>query len=412
MPGALVFYHYYYPDDVVSAVHLSELCEELVRRGWKVTVRPCNQSCRNSEEDYPLRERWKGVLIRRIWRPAFNQASGLGRIANAAWMMCCWSWSVLHESPDFVIVGTDPIFSVILALVWKTFRPRTRVAHWCFDLYPELAIADGVFRENSLFLKLLKPLLRRAYRSCDLLADIGCCMRKSIDRYQPRGAQVTLTPWALHEPIDALPHDAFERRELFGDASLALLYSGSFGRAHASDLVLQLMRQLEPAGAHLAFSIRGNRAEALRKEAQFLSNVSFVPFAPHKALQTRLSAADIHVVTLRDNWTGNVVPSKFFGALAAGRPVLYSGSPHSSIAVWIREYQVGWVLTKDTLDSVASEMLDLCRTRGRVSEYFSHCHAVYRDHFSRSIVADEWNRQLRNLLIETRAGALQLPAST
>ena len=407
MPSALVFYHYYHPDDVVSAIHLSELCEELFQRGWKVTARPCNRSCRRDGEYYPLRERWRGVRIRRIWRPAFPQSSTLGRLANAAWMIARWSMIALKEAPDFIIIGTDPILSVTLARTWKLLRPRTHVAHWCFDLYPEAAISDGILRENSLFVRMIRPVLRSSYQCCDLIADLGSCMRKRLQRYKSTAAQVTLTPWALQEPDSELPVDREERKRIFGDARLALLYSGNFGRAHSTNLVLELARRLEPHGAHLAFSIRGNRAEALKEEARGLPNVSFVPFAPYTDLEKRLSAADIHVACLHEGWTGTVVPSKFFGALAAGRPVLFAGSPESCIAKWIRQYEVGWVLTEDTLETIEEQLLQYCQNPGGLARLFAHCHAVYQQHFSKEIVADEWDRELREVLGEVPAEAVE-----
>lgn len=411
MPSALVFYHYFHPDDVVSAVHLSQLCEELVRRGWNVTARPCNRSCRNGAEDYPLRDRWKGVRIKRIWRPAFSQSSTLGRLANAGWMIARWSLA-LRYPPDFIIVGTDPILSVTLAKIWKTVRPNTRVAHWCFDLYPEAAIADGILRDDSVLVKLLRAALRKAYQSCDLVADLGCCMRNRLERYQSSARQVTLTPWALHEPDSALPIDENERGKIFGDASLALLYSGNFGRAHSAGLILELARRLEPHGAHLAFSIRGNRAAELSGEARGRSNVSFVPFAAHADLEARLSAADIHVVSLHESWTGSVVPSKFFGALAAGRPVLFAGSPESAIAKWIMHYNVGWVLTEASFESVAGELAECSRNRGRLARLSEHCHEVYQRYFSKTTVADEWDRELRALLGEDPIQAVEHAASS
>jgi hypothetical protein len=35
-------------------------------------------------------------------------------------------------------------------------------------------------------------------------------------------------------------------------------------------------------------------------------------------LAARLSAADVHNISLREDWTATVIPSKFFGALAIG----------------------------------------------------------------------------------------------
>jgi colanic acid biosynthesis glycosyl transferase WcaI len=117
VPTALVFYHYLYPDDVVSAVRVSELCEELVFRGWAVTAMPSNRCCREERLSYPESDLWRGVKIRRIWRPPLSQASALGRFLYAIWMAGRWSTTAFHNSPDVVIVGTDPILSVTVAIV-------------------------------------------------------------------------------------------------------------------------------------------------------------------------------------------------------------------------------------------------------------------------------------------------------
>jgi hypothetical protein len=45
--------------------------------------------------------------------------------------------------PDVLVVGTDPILSVLVALGVKKCWPQVRVVHWCFDLHPEGAIAEG-----------------------------------------------------------------------------------------------------------------------------------------------------------------------------------------------------------------------------------------------------------------------------
>jgi glycosyltransferase involved in cell wall biosynthesis len=397
-PKALVFYHYLHPDDVVSSVLFSELCAELVRRGWDVEARPGNRSWREEARHLVSKEQWCGVDIRRVWRPAFSQTKTLGRFSNAIWMIFRWSLAALTERPDFIIVGTDPILSVTVAGVWRVLRPRTRIAHWCFDLYPEAAVADGILRPGGWFTTLLKPILAHAYRSCDLLGDIGPCMSQRIRARGSKGRQVTLTPWALAEPALPLPINKPERVKIFANSPLALIYSGSFGRAHSSALILQLARRLDPYGARVAFSVRGNRADLLRREAAAVPNITFVPFTAQENLEVRLSAADIHVVSLREEWTGTVVPSKFFAALAVGRPVLFTGSQESSIAHWIREHKVGWVLTESTMDVTTNELLRYCRDPHRLPQLFEHCHAVYQRHFSKRSVVDLWDAELRDLL--------------
>lgn len=399
MPKALILSHYFYPDDLVSAIHMAGLAEGLVKRGWEVTAMPCNRGRHDESRTYSCTEEWKGVRIRRIWRPNLRQNSSAGRVLNAGWMILRWSLAALsRNSPDVVIISTDPPLSILVARFWKLVRRRTRVVHWCFDLYPEAAIADGVIKERSMAHRLIQWLVGPAYRSCDLIVDIGSCMRARLASYGEATKAATLTPWALAEPDGPLQTDHEEREHLFGDAALALMYSGNFGRAHSYEEILELARVLRGHNARLAFSVRGNREQELREAVHENDvNVSFCSFASSDRLERRLSAADIHVVSLRSDWTGMVVPSKFFGAIAAGRPVLFAGSLESAVAKWIESYRVGWVLTPENVKQVAGELTAYMIESGECSRMRRHCYDVYHTYFSKDRVLDSFDGELREL---------------
>src|SRR5262249_23919267 len=150
-----------------------------------------------------------------------------------------------------------------------------------------------------------------------------------------------LVPWAIAEPEAVQAPDPAVRKQLFGDARLAVLYAGNFGRAHSYEEFLELARALRGSQGHFCFAVRGNRALELRQAVgPDDTNISFADFAAESELNLRLAAADIHLASLRPGWTGVVVPSKFFGSLAAGRPVIFAGEPRSAIARWIRQYNV------------------------------------------------------------------------
>lgn len=402
-PKVTVLYHYFYPDDVVSARHFGDFCKGLVARGWQVEAMPCNRGCRDESQTYPRRETWCGIAIRRVWRPRLRQASTAGRLLNAAWMIFAWSLVLVFRRrknlPDVLVVGTDPVLSVLVAWFVKRLRPSVQVAHWCYDLYPEAPIAEGMFRDNSFSVRLVKRLTGAAYRSCALLADLGRCMRRLLERYHTPARQVTLVPWALSEPAAVVAADPATRQELFGEAALGLLYSGNFGRAHSYEEFLELARSLRGEAIHFCFGVRGNQAAELREAVQPEdSNVSFAGFAPESALEKRLGAADIHLVSLRPGWTGVVVPSKFFGSLAAGRPVLFAGSRDAAIAHWVREHGVGWVLDQETLPQVAEELRRLTNDPRELHVLRQRCHDVYQAHFSLEKTLDQWDRELRALL--------------
>jgi glycosyltransferase involved in cell wall biosynthesis len=401
-PKVAVLYHYFYPDDVVSARHLTHFCLDLKERGWQVEALPCNRGCRDESITHPLQESWEGLTIQRVWRPRFRQASTLGRLGNAAWMVAAWCTLAFRPKatvPDVIVIGTDPVFSVVAALVIRVVRPRIQLAHWAFDLHPECSIAEGKIAENSWLARIVRGVMRRAYHSCDLVADLGACMRRQLDHYGHRSKKVTLVPWALVEPdVIELPDQAV-RTELFGDATLGLLYSGNFGRAHSYAEIIELARRLRGAGVAFCFGIRGNCADEVRTAVQpDDSNVRLAGFAPEEHLSRRLAAADIHLVSLRPEWAGLVVPSKFFGALAAGRPILFAGPRDAGIAQWIEEHRVGWVLDQGSLDQVAAELRQLASEPQRLKQLQEHCLHVYQSKFSRRHVMDLWHSELTALL--------------
>jgi glycosyltransferase involved in cell wall biosynthesis len=162
-----------------------------------------------------------------------------------------------------------------------------------------------------------------------------------------------------------------------------------------------------PSEARFVFSARGNRlGELIDAITTGPPNVKLAEFATLEALGKRLAAADIHIVTLRSEWTGAVVPSKFFGAIAAGRPVLFIGSGSSGIASWIREFGVGWVLDtacasqatyKTEVGRIVGELKELAENKTLLRKMFSHCHGVYQANFSSQRVLDQWHRELKAL---------------
>jgi glycosyltransferase involved in cell wall biosynthesis len=233
-----------------------------------------------------------------------------------------------------------------------------------------------------------------AYKSCDVVVDLGPCMRRRLERYGGSPLRETLTPWALVEPDRPPAPAASMRREMFGDAKLGLVYAGSMSRSHDFDTLLALARACRARAGDeigICFACTGTSLPALKSAVRAEdTNIRFAPFGDEAMLESRLAAADIHLGSLRPEFTGIVVPSKFFAALAVGRPFIFAGSREASIAQWIREYDVGWVLEPGRADEVASQLAQLrddpatLRARGHAAM------AAYRRSFSKRLINDRW----------------------
>ena len=402
-PRISILYHFMYPDDVVSAHHLDGLAVDLVSKGWDVEALPCNRGCRDERSSYPANGFHNGVRYSRIWRPPFKQATSVGRLANSLWMILAWMKLALRRKetrPDIVLIGTDPVFAVAAAIPIKLIAPKVRVAHWCFDLHPEAAIASEIISSSNPITRAVRKVMHASYLRCDVIADIGPCMRALLNRYPHNAREVQLTPWAMIEPTHRVKPNTKVRQELFGQAKLAILYSGNFGQAHSFDEILAVARALRHVPEiSFCFAVRGNKVDELKRAISTEdSNVSIAEFAPLAQLEKRLGAADIHMISLRPEWSGIAIPSKFFGSLAVGKPVLFAGPSGSSIAQWIKKFGVGWVVNSENTNKIAEDLCRLVGSKNSIIELQKRAHIVYSTNFSRSSVTGKWHSVLRDLL--------------
>ncbi len=73
-----------------------------------------------------------------------------------------------------------------------------------------------------------------------------------------------------------------------------------------------------------------------------LSSVEFRSYAQREKLGESLGNCDVGVITQRKSCLGSVVPSKIYGLMAAGRPVLFVGPAESTVAEIVNRFECGW----------------------------------------------------------------------
>jgi glycosyltransferase involved in cell wall biosynthesis len=406
VPRLLLTYHFFHPDDVVSARMFSDLAVEQRTRGWDVDVVTSNRLWRDPRARLPREEEWNGVRIHRVFRPPWDQARPLERLGNSGWLAAAWLARTLPLGRfDAIVIGSDPAFSPTIIPALRLTHPRAAIVHWCFDLYPEAIAAEGAGGAAAALVPVARRLMGGAYRRADALVDIGPRMRERLAEYAAGVRQETLCPWALSEAERPAPVDAAARAALFPRARLALLYSGTMGRAHAFEPFLRLARACRARSGDaisFCFAARGNRAAELAGAVgPDDGNVALVPFSDEEALPARLAAADLHLISLRPDWAGLVVPSKFFASLAIGRPVIYAGPGASEIARWVAAHDLGLHLDDDGGDDAVAAAADrlhrLLDDPSALARWRDNALAVYRREWSRRVTCDRWDALLREL---------------
>ncbi len=381
----LLMYHYFHPDTVVSARLFSDLASALSSDGHQVTVYTARHLRHGGVQDLPGEETWNDVKIRRFRHFGIGAHSNWGRLINSAILQLRWILAFWKERSNYdcVIVGTDPQFAYFMFPFLRWLNRNCRRMHWVFDVYPEVILVNSP-RWMRWLASLTKPFVPWAYRAVDQIIDIGPRMRQIMQRYNPGACGHTITPWALSEPAEVPAPDSAVRKELFGEAKLAVLYSGTVGHAHNIIPFIELARECRRRGIDAAFCFAGygnTYHEQLAGVSPEDTNIRMAGFADESQLEQRLAAADIHLISLREGWEGLVVPSKFFAALAIGRPVLFQGSEKGDIAQWIREFSLGNVLTDANQEEVIGQLCVYLHDRGKLRRDQGHAWNIYQAHF-------------------------------
>src|SRR5262249_6962672 len=141
-------------------------------------------------------------------------------------------------------------------------------------------------------------------------------------------------------------------------------YSGNLGRGHEFETLLAAAEQLRDVPEILFLLIGGGSGfDALQqKGAERRLDVlfHFLPYQERDRLKYSLPAIDVHWLSLRPELEGLIVPSKFYGVAAAGRPTIAITSPQGEIARLIKRHGCGVVVEPGDAVRLANHLRRLC----------------------------------------------------
>ena len=112
------------------------------------------------------------------------------------------------------------------------------------------------------------------------------------------------------------------------------MYSGNLGLAHSFDEFIEAARRLrDRADIVFLFVGDGPRLAEVKaaRDREELTNIRFLDYVPRDAVARVARVADVHLISMRPEMTGIVVPGKLYGVMAAGRPALFVGPEHCEI---------------------------------------------------------------------------------
>jgi colanic acid biosynthesis glycosyl transferase WcaI len=329
----------YFPPDTSATARVAEELAEVLAAKHEVTVlcgRPSYDPTERRAWKLWRTERWSNgkLVVIRVGSTDYARMQMKRRVLNYLSYVALAVPRALAVRCDVVVAMTDPPFAGILGAFIAGLKGKPYVYN-IQDMYPDMAVGGAIMRPGMparMWEKLHRWALRRAARIVVLGEDMRTrIISKGVD---PGRVTIVRAGAELPSPDDAAPAlDADVIRSIRGDFRFVLLHAGNLGFYGAWDTLIAAARELANGGIGFVFVGNGAERERVISAASGCSNVRFLPFFPADKVSSVLAAPDAHIITVKRGLEGVVVPSKMYGILAAGKPIVTVAAKETDAAL-------------------------------------------------------------------------------
>lgn len=316
----------YYPPDTSATAKMAHTVVDALSVKHNMTV-----LCGRPSYDPAERRAWRlfrsepggQVRIIRTGSTDFPRIDMKKRVLNYLSYAALAVPRALFVRCDAVLAMTDPPFQGIVGAFVAMLKGKPYIYN-IRDMYPDMAVGGSIVRPG-LFTRIWEKLHHWALCRATRVIVLGDDMRARIIAKGVDASRVVIVRDGAETlpPNIALPTpDPEVVRAIRGNFSFVLLHAGNLGFYGAWNTLITAARKLASDGVGLVFVGDGAQRAQIEAAAAGSGNIRFLDFFPAKKIPSVLAAADAHVITVKRGLEGVVVPSKMYGILAAGKPIV------------------------------------------------------------------------------------------
>ena len=396
---------YYWPDHASTAQHLTDLAEHLTREGHEVHVLCSRGGYKPGAERPAAKEMNNGVQIHRVEATSFGRKTTLHRLADYfSFYVRAFLAALFLPRPDVVVTLTTPPIIGLVGTILRRLKGSKHV-YWSMDLHPDASLALGRMNPINPVVRALGWISDAVYRQADQVVVLGAYMADRIAAKRvPRDRLVTIPVWSRRDEIFPVPREGHPLRPSLGLADkFVVMYSGNLGIAHSFSEVIEAARRFKDrAEVVFLFVGGGPRLAEVReaKENEGLTNIRLMDYFPREQLHESLSVADVHLITMRAEMTGIVVPGKLYGAMASARPTIFIGPAQSESADTIREAGCGSQVALGDPAALVENIDRLAKDPKLAVELGQRGRAAFLAHHEQAGCCDSWAALIAGLPVD------------
>jgi colanic acid biosynthesis glycosyl transferase WcaI len=396
----------YAPDEVSSAVLLTELAIDLVKKGHAVTVITAPPS-------YPYGRVFPGyrnflyyvewmddVRVVRTWSYLSPLKTFWRRLLNQGFCsFMAFFGGLLAGKPDILVIDSPPqplgLSAWALSILWRV----PWVLH-IEDIFPESAVSMGVLR-NRTAIAFFSAIERFLYRKATHISLISEGFRRNLLGKGAAPEKITVIPvWVDPDIVRPMPRENAFREKHGLNGYFVVMYAGNLGLTSCVEDILPSAELLlnEP---NVRFVIIGERVKCTDLDAAVrsknLTNVLFLPYQPREIFAEMMAAADVGIVTLNHNSSITSLSSKTFNIMASARPILAITPQRSEIAEIVRDADCGINVPPDQPVLLAETILKMMQQPAQMIRMGKNGRSQLENRFARSHCVTAYEQMLRDV---------------
>lgn len=330
----LIYAHYYYPDVASTGQILTELAEGL-KDTFHTTVICTVPSYTGKISQHYRKHKYyfeniNGVNVLRIRVPEFRKNFTPSRIYNIlSYFLSAIAATFRVDRQDYVFtISQPPVLGGMLGVIGKRIK-KAKLIYNIQDFNPEQVQAVE-FSHNKALLGMMMLLDKYSCRQAKKVIVVGRDMVDTLRRrFDSLPDYAYINNWINEKEIFPLPREdqqveQFKRQYGLQD-KFVIMYSGNIGLYYDLLNIIKVIETFQNRQEVVfAFIGEGSVLYELKdyQEKKRLSNVVFIPYQDKNKLIYSLNAGDVHFVVNAKGIKGVSVPSKLYGVMAAGKPVL------------------------------------------------------------------------------------------
>lgn len=339
MPEVTILTQFFEPSLAATSQLMTDLAKGMTKRGYLVQVFTGIQANKSPEA-------FTNLVVKRSFTPIQNGNNVFGKIISSLFFLIGALFFVLFQQSRRIplLVVSNPPYVGIIGVIFKFVRGG-KYYFLLQDIFPESAVLSGIIKSDGFAFWFFSRVTYLTCKYSEKTIVLSTSMQGFLCQKYPDliSKIVIIENWAIEDIPDLKKEENdFAKQNNLTDI-FTVLYSGNIGRLHDIETIANTAKILADEPIRFVFIGYGPKTKYLEEviATNRLTNILLLPLQPRDRIPLTFTACDVSLVSLIEGAEQIVCPSKLYGILAAGRPIVAISAKDSYIDVMLSKYNCG-----------------------------------------------------------------------